>query len=159
VTTAGAAVLGLGGCTSESSTPSPDQAPSSSATTATGAPDPDRVALDRAVQLTTTLLAELTEALTASDSSLDPDPGGRFLALHTTHLQALNRAAGATASASPTPQLPTVRTTRPRLRRHEAGAQRELAHLAQEAASGALARLLASMSAGIAAHLAVPTRP
>ena len=38
-------------------------------------------------------------------------------------------------------------------RRHELAAQRELAHLAEEAASGALARLLASMSAGIAAHL------
>jgi hypothetical protein len=32
--------------------------------------------------------------------------------------------------------------------------QRELAGLAQEARSGLLARLLASMSAGVAAHLA-----
>ena len=117
------------------------------------------MALDRAVAITTSLLAELGEALTASDSRLDPDPGGRFLDLHTAHLAALDRAAGATTSPGPTPELPTERTTRPRLRRHEAGAQRELAHLAQEAASGALARLLASMSAGIAAHLAVPVGP
>jgi hypothetical protein len=159
VTTAGVAVVGLGGCTSEASTPSSGQAPSSSSTTSAAEADPDRVALDRAVEITTTLLAELAEAVSASDSRLDPDPGGRFLALHTAHLAALDRAAGATASASPTPDLPTEHTTRPRLRRHEAGAQRELAHLAQEAASGALARLLASMSAGIAAHLAVPTGP
>lgn len=159
MTTAGVAALGLGGCTSDGSTPSSGQSPSSSATTAAAEPDPDRVALDRAVAITTGLLAELVEAVTASDSRLDPDPGGRFLALHTAHLAALDRAAGTTTSPGPTPELPTERTTRPRLRRHEAGAQRELAHLAQEAASGALARLLASMSAGIAAHLAVPVGP
>ena len=159
MTTAGFAVLGLGGCTSDDSTPPTGSAASSSATTDAAVPDPDRVALDRAREITTTLLEELTEALTASDTRPDADPGGLLLALHTAHLAALDHAAGATASASPTPELPAGRTTRARLRRHEAGAQRELAHLAQEAASGALARLLASMSAGIAAHLAVPLGP
>lgn len=159
MTTAGVAVLGLAGCTTHGSTPSSEPAASSPAATDAVVPDPDRVALDRAREVTTTLLAELTEALTASDSRPDPDPGGRFLALHTAHLAALDRAGGESASASPTPELPTVRTTRRLLRTHEAAAQRELAHLAQEAASGALARLLASMSAGIAAHLAVPATP
>jgi hypothetical protein len=159
VTTASVAVLGLAGCTADGSTPSAEPAASSPAATDAAVPDPDRVALDRAREITTTLLAELTEALTSSASRLDPDPGGRFLALHTAHLAALDQASGETATASPTPALPTVRTTRRLLRGHEAAAQRELAHLAQEAASGALARLLASMSAGIAAHLAVPTTP
>jgi hypothetical protein len=159
VTTAGVSVLGLGGCTSEASTPPPGRTTSSSATAGAAVPDPDRAALDRAVAITTSLLAELAEGATASDSGHDPDPGGRFLALHTAHLAALDRAAGATPSPSPSAEPPAERTTRPLLRRHEAGAQRELAHLAQEAASGALARLLASMSAGIAAHLAVPLGP
>lgn len=159
-------MLGLAGCTAGGSTPPSGPGPSSPATADAGVPDPDRVALDRAREITTTLLAELTGALTAPDSRPDPDPGGRFLDLHTAHLTALERASGDSASdsssassASPTPELPTVRTTRRLLRRHETAAQRELAHLGQEAASGALARLLASMAAGIAAHLAVPITP
>ncbi len=149
VSASGVAVLGLAGCTGDDSQPRSGDASSSVAATETASPDPDRVALDRAVTITTTLLAELSNA---------PDPGGQLAALHTAHLTALDRAAGPSAAATPSPLPPAGRITRQRLRRLEGAAQRELAHLAQEAASGALARLLASMSAGIAAHLALGDR-
>ena len=156
---AGCAAAGwaLAGCTSAGSGPGSDASSSAEpnepvdTTTATPA-DPDRVALDRAVALTTALLTEVS----VGASRLDPD--GSLAALHTAHLAALNEAVGPSASASPSPALPSPRPTRAGLRHREAAAQRELAGLAEHAESGALARLLASMSAGIAARLAVPER-
>lgn len=150
MTASGVAVLGLTACTTDSSPTSPDSSASTPpATTQAAEEDPDRVALDRAVALTTDLLSQAGQP--------GVDIGGRFAALHTTHLAALDRAAGASASASPSPGpgLPSLPGPRA-LRKHELAAQRELAHLAQDAASGALARLLASMSAGIAACLSAP---
>jgi hypothetical protein len=141
------AVLSLAACTTDSSRGSAGSSPAASpATTEAAEADPDRVALDRAVAITTGLLAQLAKP--------GIDPGGRFAALHTAHLAALDRAAGPSASAAPTPGRALPALPGPRaLRKHELAAQRELAHLAREAASGALARLLACMSAGIAAHL------
>jgi hypothetical protein len=143
-----AAALALTGCTPDSSTSSSNApSPTPSAATGAAAPDPDREALDRALTLSEGLLEQARRRPRV-------DPGGRFAALHTAHLAALARAAGPSPSPSTSargiPALPGPRA----LRAQEAAAQRELAHLAQEAASGALARLLASMSAGIAAHLA-----
>jgi hypothetical protein len=153
MTASGVAVLGLAGCTGDADSGREGAGASASPSpTAASEPDPDRVALDRAVTITTTLLDELTTAALSSDSRDDLDPDGRFTALHTTHLAALDRAAGSSASPTPDSGLPVAVGPRA-FRRHELAAQRELAHLAEEAASGALARLLASMSAGIAAHL------
>jgi len=139
----------LVGCTSAGSAPGSDSSSSTgpnepAGTTATPA-DPDQVALDRAVALTTALLAELGDG----PPRLDPD--GDFAALHTAHLAALNEAVTPSTSAAPSPAPPAPRPTR-------AEAQRQLAGLAAHAESGALARLFASMSAGIAAQLAVPER-
>ncbi|MEO6509517.1 MAG: hypothetical protein ABIO16_00900 [Nocardioides sp.] len=146
VTASGLAVLGLTGCTGAGSGPAgagPTASPS--ATTAADA-DPDRVALDRAVALT----AGLLDTLTATSKPLDPS--GRFAAMHTEHLAVLNAAVDPVESGVPR-GFPAIAGP-PAFRRREAAAQRELAHLAQEVSSGALARLLAAMSAGIAAHLA-----
>ena len=148
MTASGAAVLGLTACTGDADSGQEDAGPSASPSpTAAAEPDPDRVALDRAVAITSDLLSQLGKP--------GLDPGGRFAALHTTHLAALDRAAGTSAPPTPDTGLPVAVGPRA-FRRHELAAQRELAHLAQEAASGALARLLASMSAGSAAHLSAP---
>ena len=142
----GVAALGLAGCTADESTSSSSSA-SPSATTATeaAAPDPDRVALDRAVTITAGLIAGLANA------SPVIDPARRLAAMHVAHLAALQGAVGASFPPASPPGRPL---TAAQLRRRELNAQRELAHLAQEAESGALARVLASMSAGIAAGLA-----
>ena len=142
----GAAALGLAGCTTDEPASSSSAASASSSTaTETTAPEPDRVALDRAVELTAGLIAGLAGA--------DPvlDTGGRLAAIHEAHLAALQEAAGTTFTPLPSP--PGRRLTAARLRRRELNAQRELARLAQAAESGALARVFASMSAGIAAGL------
>ena len=148
------AALGLAACTAdEPSSPGPGSRSSSSPTstassTETGpvVPDPDRVALERAVELTSGLLAGLADARPAVDV------GGRLTAVHEAHLTALQEAAGATFT--PLPAAPGRPLTAARLRRRELSAQRELARLAADARSGALARVFASMSAGIAAGLA-----
>jgi hypothetical protein len=109
------------------------------------AADPDQVALDRAVAISTDLLV----ALEGVPPGLDPS--GRLAAMHSAHLDALQDATGASATA-PVPVGP--RLTPARLRRRELRAQAELARLAVAAESGALARVFASMSAGIAAAIA-----
>jgi hypothetical protein len=146
VTASGLAALGLAGCTADQPASSSSATfPSTSTATETAAPDPDRVALDRAVTLTASLLAALEEANPVID------PAGRLAAIHEAHLVALQEAA--TATVTPLPSPSGSRLTAGRLRRRELNAQRELAGLAQEAESGALARVFASMSAGIAAGL------
>jgi hypothetical protein len=152
VAASGAAALGLSNCTSDGSTSTPPPT-ASSATSATepAAADPDQVALDRAVAITTDLLLALEEAPPGLD------PAGRLAALHAAHLEALLDATG--ASATPTVPVPAGPPLTPaRLRRRELQAQSELARLAVAAESGALARVFASMSAGIAAALAGPER-
>ena len=153
LTASGIATLALAACTTDdprTSSTSDGAAPSTA--TQTAAPQPDQLAVDRATELSGLLLAEVQGAAPGID------PGGRFAALHTAHLTTLARATAASDSAAPSPTAPAPPATRARLRRRELAAQRELAHLAAEAESGALARLLASMSAGIAAHLATSGR-
>jgi hypothetical protein len=151
VAASGVAALGLAGCTTgESGSPSTTTSASASSSTEPSATtDPDRAALDRAAEVTAGLLAQV------QDAGPSLDPGRRLTNLHQAHLAALEEADGASASSAPVPP-PPGRLARGQLRRHELAAQRELAMLAEAAQSGALARLLASMSAGIAAHLAVP---
>ena len=150
VAASGVAALGLVGCTTGGSgSPSSTTDASASSSTEPAATEPDRVALDRAAAVTAGLLARVQDAGPALD------PGRRLTNLHQAHLAALQEAVGPSASLAPLPP-PPGRLTRGQLRRHELVAQRELATLAETAQSGALARLLASMSAGIAAHLAVP---
>lgn len=147
VAASGVAALGLAGCTSEGSASSstPAGTTASSATETTPA-DPDQVALDRAVALTVGLLAGLAAA------NPGVDPAGRLAAIHRDHLAAL-QTADATASTAPSPNPPSRPWRADVLRRRELNAQRELARLALAADSGALARVFASMSAGIAAAL------
>jgi len=147
VAASGAATLGLAGCTSDGSTSTPPPTGSGeSSATEPAAAEPDQIALDRAVAITTGLLV----ALEGAPPGLDP--AGRLAALHTAHLEALDDAMGATAT--PSASVPAgPRLTPARLRRRELRAQGELARLGVGADSGALARLFASMSAGIATAL------
>ena len=94
VAASGAATLGLAGCTSDgsSSTPPPTGSGESSATEPAAA-DPDQVALDRAVAITTDLLV----ALEGAPPGLDP--AGRLAAMHSAHLDALQDATGVSARA------------------------------------------------------------
>ena len=141
----GVAALGLAGCTAdEPASSSSSASPSTTTATEAAVPDPDRVALDRAVAITAGLIAGLAEATPVID------PARRLAAMHAAHLAALQEAVGASFPPASPPGRPL---TAAQLRRRELNAQRELAHLAQEAESGALARVLASMSAGIAAGL------
>ena len=130
--------------------------PQASSTAAAEA-DPDQVALDRAVALTEDLLALLAASRPGAD------PGGRLVAMHRVHLAALTTASGpaatSSATASPSPDATPGPADRPLVRRREAAAQRELAAMARAARSGALARLFASMAAGIAGHLALGASP
>ncbi len=149
VTVSGLVALGSGGCSPDGSGTSSGPTSTSSTATASATPeqDPDLKAVDRALGLTTALLADLAA------SKPGVDAGGELAAIHEAHLAALGEAA---PDAVPTtPATPSPRPLNPKaLRRREVAAQRELARLGQSARSGAVARLLASMSAGIAAGLA-----
>ena len=148
MTASGLATLAIAGCSSgqQSSTgdtPSASAAPTGSATAV--ADDPDRAALERAVALTSALL----DLLARGGSLLDPTD--TFAELHARHLSVLDDLSG--PAASPSVGSAGPRPTPARLRRQEMNAQRQLALLAEQAESGTVARLLASMSAGIAAGL------
>jgi hypothetical protein len=76
--------------------------------------------------------------------------------LHAAHLEALGGGQAATRAAGrPTTAAATLRE----LRTQEAQLQRRLADWSVAAGSGALARLLASMSAAVAQQLAAPAPP
>ena len=114
------------------------------------AEDPDAALVDE-------VLADLGElaALVAAGARFAPlrAPMRTLAALHAAHVEALDGEPFAGRS-------PGVRFTGPaealrRVRAGEQQAQRRLADWSVAAESGALARLLASMSAGVAQHLAV----
>jgi hypothetical protein len=149
VTASGLATLALVGCTSPGeSAPGASSSSSTPATSAPAAADPDRAALESAVALTTAL----QDLLARGGSRLDP--AGTLGALHARHLSVLDELSPPTASPSRGSAGPPP--TMARLRRQEMNAQRQLALLAEQAESGPVARLLASMSAGIAAALSQP---
>jgi hypothetical protein len=146
----------LAGCSLDLDGDPDDPAANPSSTGSTGptaAPDdPDTAAVDAAVATT----EELLGLLAAGGPALDP--GGLLAGMHAAHLAVLT---DGQPSASPSPTTDThgadVRRQVARLRRRELAAEREFAQLGVAASSGALARLLASMSAGVAAHLAATT--
>lgn len=126
-------------------TPSAGGTPSSSASAAT---DPDTVLVDRVVT-----------AIIGASVTID---GARRLPRLRTVLGPLDRAHAAHLAAldgelegTPSPPAGSYAVALRRVRASEQALQRELAAAALEARSGALARLLASMSASVSQHLAV----
>jgi hypothetical protein len=120
----------------------------------------DLALLDDARALVATALATVTGVRRAIPG-LRPDlvPLRR---LHATHLDALDEAGPSSAEgeADPLPVAGDAAAVLADLRRHELGLQRRLASMAVASASGSFARMLASMSAGVAAHLAaLPEQP
>ncbi len=87
---------------------------------------------------------------------------GPLRRLHATHLETLDEAgpgSGEGSVDSPT-AVGDAAEALDRLRRDELRLQRRLAAMAVAAASGPFARMLASMSAGVAAHVAdLPEQP
>lgn len=112
--------------------------------------DPDTALVDEAAARTRHVLA-LLRALPRRERHAVAG----LRELHAAHLGALD---APTRSAGQTAGQP-VTSSPAEVRRAETALQRRLAHLAGIAESGALARLLASMSAGVAAHLAAGTGP
>ena len=145
-----AGLLAAGGCTlQDSGTPPP------TATTTPGRSDTD-LDLDLVGEARTALLEMLDLARRTSLLHVGLAPALTPLVdLHTAHDALL-----AESSPDPSP-APTGSTVAPRsrpalalVRRREAALQAELAALAGRARSGPLARLLASMSAAVAQHVA-----
>lgn len=83
-----------------------------------------------------------------------------FLALHRTHLAALDPANKVTSEVLGNPSSASAAAALTGARSAELGLQRYLTAHAQSATSGQLARTLASMAAAVAQHLAVaPVQP
>ncbi len=137
-------VLGLGaGCDL-------DRRPTETAPTPTAPDDGDS-------QLVATVTAELLElaALVARTRADHPGlvPATEHLrALHAAHLELLGSEAGVAPAAPRSPAKPGAALSA--LRARERRARSQLADWSVAAESGALARLLASMSAGVAQQLA-----
>lgn len=134
-----------------------ERSPGVSGTSAsTGGADPDVDLTDRVRRELGDLLA-LVSAAGARFGSLEHELRP-FRELHRAHLAALD--ASAPNASVPGPELPRspAAAMRAVLARERSG-QARLADAAVAAASGVLARLLASMSAGMAQRLAVTTGP
>lgn len=139
---AGVAGALMAGCdTSTSPSPTGGGGPATGA-----AEDPDTALVDEAAARTRHVLALLVALPHRDRAAVAGLPE-----LHRAHLGALD--------APLPPAGHPARPTLAQVRGAEAALQRRLAHLAAGAESGPLARLLASMSAGIAAHLAADTKP
>jgi hypothetical protein len=143
----------------------PRSDPPAEPTPTSGAPaDPsaeaDLALLDEARELVVAALAAVTSvrrAVPALRAALGP-----LRRLHAAHLETLDEA-GPASDGGPGASLPAVGDAAGALtglRRDELRLQRRLAAMAVPAASGPFARMLASMSAGVAAHLAaLPEQP
>jgi hypothetical protein len=131
-------------------TPSPTVPPtgsaSSSASSSAGVlPETaDRLRVGRALASTEALLAGLV-------ALRRPDGTAALAAMHTAHRTVLLDLLGTPGSPLPAAPLPALHRAEVPLR--EAGLQAELVSAALTAEDGLVARLLASMSAGIAQHL------
>lgn len=141
VATVGLAGLAVGGCTSDS----PDD-PTDGQGTSTAPVDADQALVDDVVDRLSTALSTV---VMAGDGSrpLARELAG-FKRLHTAHLDALGGDSRWFAYEATAPGRGEVLAAEARL-------QRFLATAAVRAESGALARLLASMSAAVAQQLAV----
>lgn len=150
-TTLGALLLGLGavaGCDLGSSTGDAD--PSAGATV-----DPD-VGLVHDVLAEIAAVAGLVSSVGAAHAPLG-DPMAALGRMHDAHAAALDAAPPSTASAS-APGFANAAAALRAVRRREQRLEHQLVDWSVAARSGALARLLASMSAGVAQHLAVLPR-
>lgn len=123
--------------------------PPSSPTTPTTSDDPDSVLVDAVIAELDELVALVTEA--AERRPLLAPELAAFAALHQAHRQVLPERDGDVAAPRITG---SPRDVGDLVRNREHQTQSRLADWAVAAESGALARLLASMSAGVAAHLA-----
>jgi hypothetical protein len=152
-TALGGALLGLGATGCRLDRPSTRRG----AAAATAEQDPDAALVDE-------VLAELTalSRLTASVARQVPALRGAARALedlHRAHREALGDELPAPAPAG-VQRPPDAAAALRLLRRRELQAQRRLVDWSVAARSGALARLLASMSAGVAQQVAtLPERP
>ncbi len=121
--------------------------------------DPDAALVDRVTGQLTELLAFVT-GVEARFPSLGPRLRP-WRELHTAHLQALGASApptgGDSGAAGDTAGLHSPAAAWRELTRREQVGRRRLADAAVAAASGSLARVLASMSAGVAQRLAAGT--
>lgn len=127
----GAGLVALSGCEDDDTT-TPTAGPTADATPTS---DPDSALVDR-------VLGELTHAAQLAAAASFPE----LAALHRAHIEALDGdpAAGAGGAA---------RAGAPAVRRAEQRLQHSLVDAAMQADSGALARLLASMSAAVSQRL------
>jgi hypothetical protein len=156
-TALGGALLGLGatGCRLDRPAPGPG-AGDRGAAGAAAEQDPDAALVDE-------VLAELTalSGLTASVARYVPalrGPARALEDLHRAHREVLGDAVPTPAPAAG-PRPPAAAPALLLLRRRELRAQRRLVDWSVAARSGALARLLASMSAGIAQQVAALPEP
>ena len=136
--------------------PEDDPEPSSPAPSETSAQDADGQLVEAAV-------AEMLQALTVLTSarrfrSLRDSLGG-LARMHRAHLAVLSPGVDAGTPVRSSVRVPTSpKDALRQVRATEEGLQRRLATSAVEARSGSLARLLASMSAAVAQHVAsLPT--
>lgn len=118
---------------------------------ATPVADPDEELLDRA---RTEVEAALALVAALSRHRRMATPLAPLLALHTAHRAALAGEGTPTGTPSPPPLSGSPGELWTLLLARERTLQRRLAGASVDASSGTLARLLASMSAGIAAHVA-----
>lgn len=150
-----AGVLGVAACDLDKPAPAPS--PTSGGTAEPGPqPDSDQQIVDEARAETATLLALLLATATRHGALRRPLAGLR--SMHRAHLALLEGGDDPGGAPEPVPATPAAALAA--LRRSESRAQARLADWSVAADSGALARLLAGMSASVAQHLAVlPTTP
>lgn len=145
----GGLVLGLTAVGCELGEPGPGPADQRGPADVAPSPDdPDAVLVRRVVADLTAALA-LASGLARAGRAL-AEESAPWRVLHDAHLTALE----ASARVRPLRVRGTTRTLRERFRREEAALQRRLAAAAVSARSGALAALLATMSAAVAQQLA-----
>ncbi len=113
------------------------------------AADPDALALDQALAGTEAALAVVRRAGPTAD------PGRALLRMHRAHRRTLEAFGAVPEGASPASPTSSGRPSAAKVLRVERALQRDLAEQAEVVPTGAVARLLASLSAGIAAHLGV----
>ena len=144
--TAGVTGWALGGCTADS-----PGSPTAAVSTSAPPVDADQtLATDVALRLAAigAYADRLAEDLPALRRTVRP-----FRRLHAAHLEALGGLDESVPSPAPVTAEPAAALRA--FRREEQGLQRELVRAAVLAESGTLAKLLASMSAAVAQHLAV----
>lgn len=147
--TTGASSPTAAGTSSAAPSATPSPTPTEPAPSETG-PTP----LETGDRTRVRLALEKTEAMLAGLLALRrPGTAAGLVELHTAHREALMTVLE--EPDRPLPEAPQPRLTRPEIPLREAGLQAELVSAALTAEDGLVARLLASMSAGVAQQLAL----